>query len=94
MLCVDLFVYDISEIARSNARPADDIKNPLAAIRTAARALADERAAGRSIDGRDETLAALVTQCDRITRVVDRYQRIGQAKPPLRESDELLGDDE
>ncbi len=74
-------------LGRMAAQMAHDIKNPLASIRGAAQFLAEERAKGRSIDDQNEFLALLVDQCDRLTRTVDQYQRIGRAEPVLGPTD-------
>ncbi len=74
-------------LGRMAAQMAHDIKNPLASIRGAAQFLSGERAAGRSIDEQHEFLDLLVAQCDRLTRVVDQYHRIGRAEPLLGKTD-------
>jgi two-component system sensor histidine kinase HydH len=76
-----------ASLGRMAAQMAHDIKNPLASIRGAAQFLAAERAAGRSIDDQNEFLDVLVSQCDRLTRVVDQYQRIGRGEPVLDTTD-------
>jgi len=76
-----------ASLGRMAAQMAHDIKNPLASIRGAAQFLAAERQAGRSIDEQNEFLDLLVQQCDRLTRVVDQYQRIGRGEPLLGETD-------
>ena len=76
-----------ASLGRMAAQMAHDIKNPLASIRGAAQFLAAERAAGRSIDEQNEFLDLLVKQCDRLTRVVDQYQRIGRGEPLLGKTD-------
>ena len=76
-----------ASLGRMAAQMAHDIKNPLASIRGAAQFLAAERAAGRSIDAQDEFLDLLVKQCDRLTRVVDQYGRIGRGEPILGKTD-------
>lgn len=88
-------------LGRMAAQMAHDIKNPLASIRGAAQFLAEERAKGQSIDQQGEFLGLLVAQCDRVTRVVDQYHRIGRGEPALgpvdlndavREATKFLGD--
>ena len=74
-------------LGRMAAQMAHDIKNPLASIRGAAQFLAQERAEGRSIDAQNEFLELLVAQCDRMTRIVDQYQRIGRATPVMGSTD-------
>jgi signal transduction histidine kinase len=76
-----------ASLGRMAAQMAHDIKNPLASIRGAAQFLAAERAAGRSIDEQHEFLDLLVAQCDRLTRVVDQYHRIGRGEPVLGKTD-------
>jgi signal transduction histidine kinase len=88
-------------LGRMAAQMAHDIKNPLASIRGAAQFLAEERAKGRSIDEQNEFLTLLVAQCDRVTRIVDQYHRIGRGEPVIapidlndavREATKFLGD--
>jgi two-component system sensor histidine kinase HydH len=74
-------------LGRMAAQMAHDIKNPLASIRGAAQFLAAERAAGRSIDDQNDFLDLLVKQCDRLTRIVDQYHRIGRGEPLLGDTD-------
>jgi two-component system sensor histidine kinase HydH len=74
-------------LGRMAAQMAHDIKNPLASIRGAAQFLAQERATGRSIDDQNEFLELLVAQCDRLTRIVDQYHRIGRGEPVLGSTD-------
>lgn len=76
-----------ASLGRMAAQMAHDIKNPLASIRGAAQFLAAERAAGRSIDEQNEFLDLLVQQCDRLTRIVDQYHRIGRGEPVLGATD-------
>jgi len=76
-----------ASLGRMAAQMAHDIKNPLASIRGAAQFLAAERAAGRSIDEQNEFLDLLVKQCDRLTRIVDQYHRIGRGEPVLGKTD-------
>jgi signal transduction histidine kinase len=74
-------------LGRMAAQMAHDIKNPLAAIRGAAQFLATERASHRSIDAQIEFLDLLVSQCDRLGRIVDQYHRIGRSEPVLHATD-------
>jgi two-component system sensor histidine kinase HydH len=76
-----------ASLGRMAAQMAHDIKNPLASIRGAAQFLAQERIAGRSIDEQNEFLDLLVKQCDRLTRIVDQYHRIGRGEPVLGRTD-------
>ncbi|HEY1956195.1 MAG TPA: ATP-binding protein [Polyangiaceae bacterium] len=76
-----------ASLGRMAAQMAHDIKNPLASIRGAAQFLAAERDAGRSIDEQHEFLELLVKQCDRLTRIVDQYHRIGRGEPVLGKTD-------
>jgi two-component system sensor histidine kinase HydH len=76
-----------ASLGRMAAQMAHDIKNPLASLRGAAQFLAAERAAGRSIDDQNEFLDLLVAQCDRVTRVVDQYHRIGRGEPVFGRTD-------
>jgi len=74
-------------LGRMAAQMAHDIKNPLASIRGAAQFLLQERASGRPIDDQGEFLDLLVAQCDRVTRIVDQYHRIGRGEPVLGPTD-------
>jgi signal transduction histidine kinase len=76
-----------ASLGRMAAQMAHDIKNPLASIRGAAQFLATERAQGRSIDDQNEFLDLLVAQCDRVSRIVDQYHRIGRGEPVLGKTD-------
>jgi len=60
------------------AQMAHDLKNPLAAIKGAAQYLAEERARGRTIDNQGTFLDLLVSESERLSRLIDKYQRLGR----------------
>jgi two-component system, NtrC family, sensor histidine kinase HydH len=64
-------------LGRWSAYMAHDFKNPLSALKGAAQFLAEERRQGRSIDGQGEMLDLLVSESDRLSRLLDHYQRFG-----------------
>jgi signal transduction histidine kinase len=68
----------LATLGRFAAQLGHDLKNPLAALQGAAQFLLEERANGRSIDGRSEFLELMVQQIDRLNTAVDRYQRLGR----------------
>ena len=70
-------------LGRMSRQMAHDLRNPLAAIRGAAQYLQAERAAGRSLDEQLAYVDLVVDQADRMTRVIDEYQRIGRVEPTL-----------
>src|SRR5262249_33364185 len=65
-------------MGRMSQQMAHDLKNPLAAIRGAAQLLQAEHAAGRSLDPHAKYVDLIVDQTERVTRVIDDYQRIGR----------------
>lgn len=65
-------------LGRLAAQMGHDIKNPLAALKGATQFLREERAQGRSIDGRTEFLDLLSDQIDRLQGAAERYQRLGR----------------
>jgi two-component system, NtrC family, sensor histidine kinase HydH len=70
-------VSRLMALGRWSAYMAHDLKNPLAALKGAAQFLLQERALGRSIDDQREFLELLVIESDRLSRLVDHYQRFG-----------------
>jgi two-component system sensor histidine kinase HydH len=68
-------------LGRLSAQMAHDIKNPLAGLKGATQFLQEERARGRSIDDRGEFLNLLVGEIDRLSRLVDKYRRLGTLEP-------------
>jgi signal transduction histidine kinase len=70
-------VAHLTALGRWSAYMAHDLRNPLAALKGAAQFLVEERAQGRSIDGQREFLELLVAESDRLSRLVDHYQRFG-----------------
>jgi two-component system sensor histidine kinase HydH len=68
----------LAMLGRLSSQLAHDLKNPLAALKGAAQYLSEERARGRSIDAQHEFLALLVNESERLSRLIDRYQRLGR----------------
>jgi signal transduction histidine kinase len=68
----------LAMLGRLSSQLAHDLKNPLAALKGAAQYLSEERARGRSIDAQQEFLALLVNESERLSRLIDRYQRLGR----------------
>ncbi len=68
-------------LGRMSRQMAHDLRNPLAAIRGAAQYLQGERAAGRPLEDAAEYLDLVVSQADRMERVIDQYQRLGRIAP-------------
>jgi len=75
----------LAMLGRLSAQMAHDIRNPLAAIRGAAQYLEGER--GGSLEEHREFLELIVSQADRLERVVRDYQRLGRAEPALVSTD-------
>ena len=71
----------LATLGRLSAQMAHDIRNPLAAIRGAAQYLEGERERGGSLEEHREFLELIVSQADRLERVVRDYQRLGRAEP-------------
>ncbi|MBK6465325.1 MAG: HAMP domain-containing histidine kinase [Myxococcales bacterium] len=80
-------------LGRFAAQMAHDVRNPLAAARGAAQLLLEEHAQGRPLEDGVRYLHLIVEQTDRITQVVDRYQRLGRVEASLARVDltALLG---
>ena len=70
-----------ARLGRLSTQMAHDLKNPLAALKGAVQFLQTERQQGRSIDGCGEYLQLMGDQVDRMTRVVEVYQRLGRIEP-------------
>jgi len=70
-------VERLTTLGRLSSQMAHDLKNPLAALKGAAQYLSAERACGRSIDAQGEFLELLVSESERLSRLIDRYQRLG-----------------
>jgi len=68
----------LAMLGRFSSQLAHDLKNPLAALKGAAQFLSEERVQGRSIDAQHEFLELLVSESERLSRLVDRYQRLGR----------------
>lgn len=71
-------VEKLTTLGRFASQMAHDLKNPLAALKGAAQYLAEERAQGRSIDDQRQFLELLVSESERLSRLIDRYQRLGR----------------
>jgi signal transduction histidine kinase len=74
----------LAVLGRMLSQLAHDIKNPLAAMKGAAQFLKEERAQGRSIDDQSAFLDMIIAESDRLTRLVDRYQRLRKLEPVCR----------
>jgi signal transduction histidine kinase len=68
----------LAMLGRLSSQLAHDLKNPLAALKGAAQFLSEERAQGRSIDTQNEFLDLMVSESERLSRLIDRYQRLGR----------------
>jgi signal transduction histidine kinase len=64
-------------LGRLSAQMAHDLKTPLGAIKGAAEYLQEERRRGCSIDAQGEFLDLLVGEAERLSRLVDKYRRLG-----------------
>ncbi len=71
----------LAVLGRLSAQMAHDLKNPLAALKGAAQFLQEERAQGRSIDRQEEFLTLIAEEIDRLSRLVEKYRRLGQLEP-------------
>jgi len=74
-------------LGRFSGQLAHDLKNPLAALKGATQFLQEERARGRSIDDQEEFLALLGSEIDRLSRLVDKYRRLGSLEPERADTD-------
>ncbi|MBL9037536.1 MAG: HAMP domain-containing histidine kinase [Archangium sp.] len=68
-------LHAMASLGRLSAQLAHDLKNPLAALRGAAQYL--DAAGQRTADER-EFLALMVAQVDRMSGIIERYQRLGR----------------
>lgn len=83
-------VEGLTTMGRFSAQMAHDLKNPLAALKGAIQFLNEEVARGQSLTNQGKFLHLIGQQVDRIHRVVDDYQRLGNMQP--RPSPVLLND--
>ncbi|MHB8420787.1 MAG: two-component system sensor histidine kinase NtrB [Myxococcales bacterium] len=70
-----------------SAQLAHDLKNPLAALKGAAQFLREEWRQGRTEQTQGELVDLLLSQVERLQKVIDDYQRLGKVEPlrmPLR----------
>jgi len=74
-------VEGLTIMGRFSAQMAHDLKNPLAALKGAIQFLVEEVSRGRSVAEQAQFLSLLLQQVDRINRVVDDYQRLGNLQP-------------
>ena len=74
-------------LGRFSAQLAHDLKNPLAALKGATQFLQEERARGNSIDDQEEFLRLLSCEIDRLSRLVDKYRRLGSLEPEREDTD-------
>jgi signal transduction histidine kinase len=77
----------LAMLGRLSAQMAHDLKNPLTAIKGALQYLKEERRQGRSIDGEGEFLDLMETDVDRLTRLIDKYRRLGSVEPVRTQTD-------
>jgi two-component system, NtrC family, sensor histidine kinase HydH len=70
-------------LGRFSAQMAHDLKNPLSAVKGAVQYLKEERRQGRSIDERAEFIELIGDQIERLTEVVEGYERLGRVRPDL-----------
>jgi signal transduction histidine kinase len=74
-------VEGLTIMGRFSAQMAHDLKNPLATLQGAIQFLIEEVARGQSLTEQGPFLSLLQRQVDRINRVVDEYQRLGNMQP-------------
>lgn len=77
----------LAALGRFSAQMAHDLRNPLAAIKGAAQILVEERRRGALEGPYGELLELISEQADRLSRVVDKYQRLGRVEPVLELAD-------
>lgn len=70
-----------ANVGRFSAQMAHDLKNPLAAARGALDFLKEEQRQGRSLDAHGQFLGLVAEQLERMTRTIDRYQRLASVEP-------------
>lgn len=73
----------LATLGRFSAQMAHDLKNPIAALKGAAQFLEEEHARGASLADKGDFLKLIVQQTDRLSRVVEHYQRLGRIEPVL-----------
>lgn len=71
----------LSTLGRYSAQMAHDLRNPLAALRGAAEFLFEELERGRPIEQHKDFVRLMLDQVDRVTGVIDEYQRLGRMDP-------------
>jgi two-component system, NtrC family, sensor histidine kinase HydH len=79
-------------LGRFSAQLAHDLRNPLAALKGSLQFLAVEHEQGRSLDAQTEFLGLMHDQVERMSKVVENYQRLGkvEARPALTSLNELV----
>lgn len=71
----------LATVGRFASQLAHDLKNPLAALKGATQFLKEEHAQGRPLEPNAHFLDLMVDQIDRLSRVVQHYQRLGRVEP-------------
>ncbi len=74
-------VEGLTILGRFSAQMAHDLGNPLAALKGAIQFLIEEVARGQSLSEQGQFLSLLHQQVERVKRVVDDYQRLGNMQP-------------
>lgn len=74
-------VEGLTTMGRFSAQMAHDLKNPLAALKGAIQFLVEEVSRGRSVAAQEQLLSLLLQQVDRIHRVAEDYQSLGNLQP-------------
>jgi signal transduction histidine kinase len=77
----------LATVARFSAQLAHDLKNPLAALKGATQFLEGELAQGRDLATQGTFLKLIGDQVERLTRVVDNYERLGRVEPVCAEEE-------
>lgn len=80
-------VAQLATLGRLSAQMAHDLKNPLAALKGAIQFLQEEHAQGRPIEPHAGFLDLMLSQADRIERVVDAYRRLHRIEPDKQPTD-------
>ena len=76
-----------ANLGRMSAQMAHDLRNPLAAIRGAAQLLQTEIRGGGTLDAQAGFVDLILEQTDRLTGVLETYQRLGRVAPQCSEVD-------
>lgn len=76
-------VEGLTIMGRFSAQMAHDLKNPLATLNGAIQFLMEAVARGQSLTEHGQFLSLLHKQVERINRVIDDYQRLGNMQPRL-----------